>query len=77
MCHGSGYHGSAAGATTSRQRSTFDLTLPYIRQYMTIWFPGTIFVVVPMVGNNCIRATGDAVARRGSRTTRYGAAAGG
>lgn len=34
-------------------------TLPYIRQYMTIWYPGMLFVVVPMVGNNCIRATGD------------------
>ena len=36
-----------------------ETTLPYIRQYMTIWYPGVIFVVVPMVGNNCIRATGD------------------
>jgi len=36
-----------------------ELTLPYIREYMTIWYPGMIFVVVPMVGNNCIRATGD------------------
>jgi putative MATE family efflux protein len=34
-------------------------TLPYIRRYMSIWYPGAIFVVVPMVGNNCIRATGD------------------
>ena len=33
--------------------------LPLIRQYMTIWYPGVIFIVVPMVGNNSIRATGD------------------
>lgn len=33
--------------------------LPLIRQYMLVWYPGMIFVVVPMVGNNAIRATGD------------------
>jgi putative MATE family efflux protein len=33
--------------------------LPLIRQYMTVWYFGMIFVVVPMVGNNAIRATGD------------------
>jgi len=27
--------------------------------YMRIWYPGLVFVVVPMVGNNLIRATGD------------------
>ena len=36
-----------------------ETTLPYIKQYMEIWYPGMVFVVVPMVGNNCIRATGD------------------
>ena len=30
-----------------------------IRQYMTIWYPGMIFIVVPIVGNQIIRATGD------------------
>jgi len=30
-----------------------------IKQYMRIWYFGVIFVVVPMVGNNAIRATGD------------------
>jgi putative MATE family efflux protein len=30
-----------------------------IRQYMKIWYLGMIFVVVPMVGNSAIRATGD------------------
>jgi putative MATE family efflux protein len=33
--------------------------LPLIRQYMKIWYPGMIFVVIPMVGNNAIRAIGD------------------
>jgi putative MATE family efflux protein len=31
----------------------------YIREYMSIWYIGMVFVVVPMVGNNIIRATGD------------------
>ncbi|MGM0381203.1 MAG: MATE family efflux transporter [bacterium] len=30
-----------------------------IEQYMNIWYLGMIFVVIPMVGNNAIRATGD------------------
>lgn len=34
-------------------------TLPLIREYMSIWYPGVIFLVIPMVGNNAIRATGD------------------
>ncbi|MEA2096680.1 MAG: MATE family efflux transporter [Candidatus Cloacimonadota bacterium] len=33
---------------------------PYIKTYMRIWYLGMPFVVVPMVGNNAIRATGDA-----------------
>lgn len=33
--------------------------LPLVKQYMRIWYPGMIFVVVPMVGNSAIRATGD------------------
>ncbi len=33
--------------------------LPLIREYMTIWLVGMPFVVIPMVGNNAIRATGD------------------
>ena len=33
--------------------------LPLIKSYMYVWYPGMIFVVIPMVGNNCIRATGD------------------
>jgi putative MATE family efflux protein len=34
-------------------------TLPLVEQYMRIWYPGMIFLVIPMVGNNAIRATGD------------------
>lgn len=34
-------------------------TMPYVKEYMCIWYLGVIFVVVPMVGNNAIRALGD------------------
>lgn len=34
-------------------------TLGLIKDYMTIWYFGVPFVVIPMVGNNVIRATGD------------------
>ena len=34
-------------------------TLPLVKQYMKIWYLGVGFVVIPMVGNNAIRATGD------------------
>ena len=33
--------------------------LSLIRRYMRIWYPGVAFVVIPMVGNGAIRATGD------------------
>jgi putative MATE family efflux protein len=33
--------------------------LPFIRQYMVLWYIGVPFVIIPMVGNNAIRATGD------------------
>jgi putative MATE family efflux protein len=33
--------------------------LPLIREYIIIWYVGVIFVIIPMVGNNAIRATGD------------------
>ncbi|NIM93781.1 MAG: MATE family efflux transporter [Anaerolineales bacterium] len=36
-----------------------DEILPFIKEYMTIWYFGVIAVVVPQVGNNAIRATGD------------------
>ncbi len=34
--------------------------LPLIRDYMSIWFAGAVFVSMPMVGNAAIRASGDA-----------------
>ncbi|MFH1847033.1 MAG: MATE family efflux transporter [Candidatus Omnitrophota bacterium] len=33
--------------------------LPLIRQYMLIWYSGVIFIIIPMVGNSAIRATGE------------------
>jgi len=33
--------------------------LELINQYMIIWYPGMLFVIIPMVGNHAIRATGD------------------
>lgn len=33
--------------------------LEFIVEYMRIWYPGILFVVIPMIGNNLIRATGD------------------
>jgi putative MATE family efflux protein len=36
-----------------------DELMPLIRSYMLVWYPGMIFVVLPMVGNEAIRATGD------------------
>ncbi|MDD4957310.1 MAG: MATE family efflux transporter [Candidatus Omnitrophica bacterium] len=35
--------------------------LRLIRSYMIIWYPGMFFIVIPMVGNNAIRALGDTV----------------
>jgi len=33
--------------------------LPLIKDYMRVWYWGMFLVVIPMVGNNIIRATGD------------------
>lgn len=33
--------------------------MPLVKEYMVVWYWGMIFLVVPMVGNNIIRATGD------------------
>ncbi|NJP04266.1 MAG: MATE family efflux transporter [Chloroflexaceae bacterium] len=33
--------------------------VPLISDYMTIWYLGIPFMIIPMVGNNAIRATGD------------------
>ncbi len=35
--------------------------LPLVRDYMRIWYLGMMFLVVPMVGNNAIRAAGDTI----------------
>jgi putative MATE family efflux protein len=34
-------------------------TLPYIHEYMDIWYIYVAFLVIPMVGNSALRATGD------------------
>lgn len=34
-------------------------TLSLVKEYMRIWYLGVAFVVIPMVGNNAIRACGD------------------
>lgn len=34
-------------------------TMPFIIDYMRIWYAGVPFVVIPMIGNNAIRALGD------------------
>lgn len=33
--------------------------IPLIENYIHIWYAGALFVVLPMIGSNCIRATGD------------------
>lgn len=33
--------------------------LPLIREYMTLWFAGSVMLVTPMVGNALLRASGD------------------
>lgn len=33
--------------------------MPYIKDYMSIWYLGVPFIVIPMIGNNIIRALGD------------------
>lgn len=33
--------------------------LPLITDYMSIWYYGILFVVMPMIGNNIVRATGN------------------
>jgi putative MATE family efflux protein len=34
-------------------------TMPFVKQYMFIWYAGMVFYVVPMIGSNILRATGD------------------
>jgi putative MATE family efflux protein len=55
--------GAVAGLFTIRPLFSLlgagGVVLEYIEQYMRVWYIGMLFVVVPMVGNNIIRATGD------------------
>lgn len=34
-------------------------TLPLVRAYMEYWYPGMLFLIIPMIGNSAIRGTGD------------------
>ncbi|AOT09505.1 MATE family efflux transporter [Pseudoalteromonas luteoviolacea] len=34
-------------------------TLPYIHDYMNVWFLGAVFLITPMIGNSVLRASGD------------------
>ena len=36
-----------------------DVTLPLALSYLRIWLAGMVFLVIPIIGNNAIRATGD------------------
>lgn len=36
-----------------------DDTLPFIHDYMEIWFFGAVFLITPMIGNAVLRAAGD------------------
>ncbi len=36
-----------------------DTMMPIIRDYMVIWFAGSVFLTIPLVGNSAIRASGD------------------
>lgn len=35
------------------------ILLEYIKSYMIIWYPGFLFILIPMIGNAALRATGD------------------
>lgn len=37
-----------------------DTTMPLIHEYMSIYYYGSFFLVVPMIGNSVLRASGDA-----------------
>ncbi len=44
-----------------RAMGATDRSLPYIRDYMEIWYIAIMFLIIPMVGSNAIRAAGDTV----------------
>lgn len=35
--------------------------MPHVRDFMTIWFAGIVFIVGPMIASNLLRALGDAI----------------
>jgi putative MATE family efflux protein len=37
-----------------------ETTLPFIHEYMAIYYYGGVFLIVPMIGNSVLRASGDA-----------------
>ncbi len=45
---------------TFRLLGASDEILPYVTEYMTIWYFTLFFVIIPFVGNSAIRSTGDA-----------------
>lgn len=51
-----GYHNIDA---IFRQLGAPDHLMPLIHQYMDVWFLGSFIVIVPMVGNSAIRASGN------------------
>ncbi|WP_115869641.1 MATE family efflux transporter [Marinoscillum furvescens] len=44
---------------TFRLLGASDEILPYVVEYMTIWYLALFFVIIPFVGNSAIRSTGD------------------
>ena len=36
-----------------------DALMPYIREYMQVWYVSSLFLALPMVGNSVLRASGD------------------
>jgi len=52
--------GLLAGDRLFRSMGAPAQVLVYIRQYMDTWFLGAALVMVPLVGNACIRSAGDA-----------------
>lgn len=45
---------------TFRLLGASEQILPYIEDYMRLWYMAILFVVIPFIGNSAIRATGDA-----------------
>ena len=52
--------GVATQQTVFRSLGAEPELLPLLEAYMTIWYAGAVFLVVPMVGTGALRASGDA-----------------